>query len=1054
MANNKKYWSGLDELDGTEAFKEIQAKEFQEQIPVDQFLADERHSSTTTGRRDFLKFMGFSLTAATLAACETPVIKSIPYTNKPAEITPGVANYYASTYYDGMDYSNVLVKTREGRPIFIKGNSATGIGAGKVNSRVIGSVMSLYDKARLDGPTQNGNSTTWEDLDKAMSAAVSGAGRTVVLSNTIVSPSTVKAIKALGAEHVQYDAISYSALRVAQSEAFGVNAVPSYDFSKAEVIVSIAADFLNSWLSSTLYAPDYALLRGPERGKQSKHFQFESAMSMTGTNADVRTMIKPSEEGKVAAGLLAALKGTTVSNLDAGVVKSINAAAKSLNSSKGKSLVVAGSNDLATQTIVAAINQQLGNYGSTIDLERPSMAYRGDDASVSDLVKDMNSGKISTLITYGCNPSYDLPNAVAFNTGLAKVKTSVCMNGVADETAIRSTFVAPDHHYLESWNDLSLSSGRIDLVQPTIEPIFNTRAAQESFLNWSSSENSDWYTFLRRQYNASYTSDAMYSDSGWNSAIHDGTMVGNDLPESPEYTSSIDTTQAERKVASVKGGAFELVTYVKATAGSGNHAANPILQETPDPVSKVTWDNYVTMSKSDMDAMGLNTYIAQEDLGSVVKVTVNGKSVELPAFMQPGQKPGTIGIALGYGRGAGGEKIGQAAFQTGEKGEHITQASGLPMPIGANAYPLTSTSDGNTIYAHYDVSIEATGREYPLACTQIHNTYMGRESVVKETSFDSYLSEAGKAKGEASWNKAHRLNVHEDTNHDGVIDARDKKNTNAFDLWHSHPVEEVGHRWGMTIDLTTCTGCSACVTACNIENNVSVVGKDEVLRHRDMHWIRIDRYYASDFSLEKGEEEGVGVIDSYGRMEDPSENPQTVHMPMMCQHCNHAPCETVCPVAATTHSNEGLNQMTYNRCIGTRYCANNCPYKVRRFNWFNYKGYKKFEHVNPAHDSLARLVLNPDVTVRARGVMEKCSMCVQRIQSGKLDAKKAGTPILDGQVKTACAESCPSNAIKFGDLNDNGSEVKTISENNRAYHALEEIGVKPNVFYMTKVRNS
>ena len=771
MANTKKYWSGLDELDGTDAFQEIQSKEFQEQIPVDKFLADEKLNSATTGRRDFLKFMGFSLTAATLAACETPVIKSIPYTNKPAEITPGVANYYASSYYDGMDYSNVLVKTREGRPIFIKGNSATGIGAGKVNSRVIGSVMSLYDKARLDGPTQNGNSTTWEDLDKAMSASVSGAGRTVVLSNTIVSPSTVKAIKAFGAEHVQYDAISYSALREAQAASFGVNAVPHYDFSKAKVVVSINADFICNWLLPSKFSTDFSKARKPENGWMSKHFQFESAMSMTGTNADVRTMIKPSEEGKVAAGLLAALKGATVSNLDAGVVKSINAAVKSLKSSRGKSLVVAGSNDLATQTIVAAINQQLGNYGSTIDLERPSMAYRGDDAAVSNLVKDMNSGKISTLITYGCNPSYDLPNAAAFNTGLAKVKTSVCMNGVADETAIRSTFVAPDHHYLESWNDLSLSSGRIDLVQPTIEPIFNTRAAQESFLNWSSSENSDWYTFLRRQYNASYTSDAMYSDSGWNSAIHDGTMVGNDLPESPEYTSSIDTTQAERKVASVKGGAFELVTYVKATAGSGNHAANPILQETPDPVSKVTWDNYVTMSKSDMDAMGLNTYIAQEDLGSVVKVTVNGKSVELPAFMQPGQKPGTLGIALGYGRGSNGENIGQAAFQTGEKGEHITQASGLPMPIGANAYPLTSTSEGYTIYAHYDVSIEATGAEYPLACTQIHNTYMGRESVVKETSFDSYLSEAGKAKGEASWNKAHRLNVHEDTNHDGEMEA-------------------------------------------------------------------------------------------------------------------------------------------------------------------------------------------------------------------------------------------------------------------------------------------
>ena len=1053
MANTKKYWSGLDELDGTDAFQEIQSKEFQEQIPVDKFLADEKLNSATTGRRDFLKFMGFSLTAATLAACETPVIKSIPYTNKPPEITPGVANYYASSYYDGMDYANILVKTREGRPIFVKGNAATGIGAGKVNARVIGSVMELYDKARLEGPTKNGESTSWSDLDTAVSESINGNGRAVVLSNTIVSPSTRKAIESLGAEHIQYDAISYRALREAQAASFGVHAVPHYDFSKAKVVVSIAADFLNSWLTSTQFAPDYAALRNPNSGSQSKHFQFESVMSMTGTNADVRTMISPSEEGKVAAGILAVLKGGEVSNLDAKLSSRVRNAANALSGSKGKSLLIAGTNDLSTQTIVAAINQLLGNYGVTIDLERPSQAYRGDESAATKLIADMNSGKVSTLIIYGCNPSYDMPNAQAFNSGLAKVSTSVSMNGVADETASRSTFVAPDHHYLESWNDLSLRAGRIDLVQPTIEPLFNTRAAQESFLVWSSAENSDWYTFLRSQYNDAYTVDALYSDSDWNSAIHDGNMAGNDLSESPNYAAPIETSLAERKVSEVKGGKMELVTYVKATAGAGQHAANPFLQETPDPVSKVTWDNYVTMSKSDMVALGLNTYIAQEDLATVVKVTVGDKQIELPAFMQPGQKPGTIGIALGYGRGSKGEKIGQAAYQTGEKGQHLLLDSGLPMPIGVNAFPLTSNSEGNTIYASYDVNVEATDREYPLACTQIHNTYMGRDSVVRETSFDSYLAEADKPKGKASWNMAHALNVHDDTNHDGVIDARDKENTSEFDLWHSHPVKDVGHRWGMTIDLTTCTGCSACVTACSIENNVSVVGKDEVLRHRDMHWIRIDRYYASDYSLEKGEEEGVGVISSYGLMEDPAENPQTVHMPMMCQHCNHAPCETVCPVAATTHSNEGLNQMTYNRCIGTRYCANNCPYKVRRFNWFNYKGHSKFENVNPAHDSLARLVLNPDVTVRARGVMEKCSMCVQRIQSGKLDAKKAGTAINDGEIVTACAEACPSNAIAFGDLNDTGSQVRASSENNRSYHALEEIGVQPNVFYMTKVRN-
>jgi molybdopterin-containing oxidoreductase family iron-sulfur binding subunit len=1053
MANTKRYWSALDELDDTLAFQEIQSKEFQEQIPVDKFLADEKLGSATTGRRDFLKFMGFSLTAATLAACETPVIKSIPYTNKPAEITPGVANYYASSFYDGMDYCNILVKTREGRPIFVKGNLATGIGAGKANARVIGSVMGLYDKARLEGPTKNGEATTWSDLDNAVSTSVNGNGRTVVLTNTIVSPSTKKALASLEAEHIQYDSISYGALRQAQATSFGVNAVPHYDFSKAEVVVSIAADFLSSWLTSTQYAPDYASLRDPNGGSQSKHFQFESVMSMTGTNADVRTMISPSEEGKVAAGILAVLKGGSPINLDAKVASRVGTAAKALSGSKGKSLVIAGTNDIATQTLVAAINQLLGNYGNTIDLERPSQAYRGDEAAAAQLVDDMNSGKISTLITYGCNPSYDMPNADGFNAGLAKVKTSVCMNGVADETASRSTYVAPDHHYLESWNDLSLRAGRVDLVQPTIEPLFNTRAAQESFLVWSKAENSDWYTYLRSQYNSSYTSDALYSDSDWNSAIHDGYMAGNNQPESPNYSAVIDLTSANRKVAAVKGGAMELVTYVKATAGAGQHAANPMLQETPDPVSKVTWDNYVTMSKSDMVAMGLNTYIAQEDLASVVKVTVGEKQIELPAFMQPGQKPGTIGIALGYGRGANGENIGQAAFQTGKKGEHLILDSGLPMPIGINAFPLTTNVEGYTVYASYDVKIQSAGREYPLACTQIHNTFMGRDSIIRETSFNSYLAEADKPKGEASWNRAHTLNVHKDTNQDGVIDARDKESISDFDLWQSHPVEEVGHRWGMTIDLSTCTGCSSCVTACSIENNVSVVGKDEVLRHRDMHWIRIDRYYASDYSLEKGAEEGVGVVKSYGLMEDPSENPQTVHMPMMCQHCNHAPCETVCPVAATTHSNDGLNQMTYNRCIGTRYCANNCPYKVRRFNWFNYKGHSKFENVNPAHDSLARLVLNPDVTVRARGVMEKCSMCIQRIQTGKLDAKKAGTMVHDGAIVTACAESCPSNAITFGDLNDNSSQVRAISENNRSYHALEEVGVQPNIFYMTKVRN-
>ena len=1043
MANLKRYWSGLDELDQTEAYKSTEGQEFPEAQSVDEFVSDERLTSSTTGRRDFLKFMGFSLTAATLAACETPVIKSIPYVNKPEEVTPGVANYYASTYYDGLDYCNVLVKTREGRPIFVSGNKHSELG--HANARVIGSVMSIYDSARLQGPLKNGEPTTWADLDSAVKSSM-GAGRAVVLSNTVLSPSVKKAIAELGAEHVQYDTLSYNALRRVHANNFAVDAVPSYDFSKAEVIVSIAADFLNTWLTNTKVEAEYSDLRRPERGTQSKHYQFESTMTLTGTNADVRTPVNPSDEGKVAAGLLAAIKGSSVSNLDEKTSARVMEAAASLKAAAGKSIVLSGTNDLAIQTLVAAINQELGNYGSTLDLENPSLAYRGDDAATAQLVADMNAGEVSTLITLDCNPSYDLPNAEEFNSGLAKVKTSVSLSGISDETASRSTFVAPNHHYLESWNDLSLNSSRVDLVQPSIAPLYDTRSAGESMLVWAGASNTDWYSYIRTNYNAEYTSESLYSDANWNSAVHDGYFSVEAVAQTPDYSVAIDASAATNEVSKRKGGAMQMTTYVKSTLGVGNHAANPMLQETPDPVSKVTWDNYITMSRVDMEAMGLNLYIAQENFASVVKLTSNGKTIELPAFMQPGQKPGTVSVALGYGRGSNAENIGKAAYQTGENGDHLVGENGLPLAIGANAFPFLA-------HDNFDVTIEATGAEYPLACTQIHNTDMDRESIVKETTLAEYLHEADAEKGTASWNKTIGLNVHEDVNHDGVIDARDKKHTSAFDLWNSHAVEEVGHRWGMTIDLTTCTGCSACVTACHIENNVSVVGKDEVRRHRDMHWLRIDRYYSSDYSLEKGAEEGVGVISSYGKMEDPSENPQTVHMPMMCQHCNHAPCETVCPVAATTHSNEGLNQMTYNRCIGTRYCANNCPYKVRRFNWFNYKGHDKFQNFNPASDSLARLVLNPDVTVRARGVMEKCSMCVQRIQQGKLEAKKAGEAVQDGAVVTACAESCPSKAITFGDLNDKNSEVSSISENNRSYHALEEIGVKPNIFYMTKVRN-
>ncbi len=1076
MGVTKKYWTGLDELHETEGFQESVQNEFPEETQTAaDFLAEEDLDETSTPRRDFLKFMGFSVTAATLAACEAPVIKSIPYINRPAEIVPGVANFYASTYYDGNDYGNVLVKTREGRPIFIKPNAD--FGEGGINSRINSSVISLYDEERLRGPQVSGAAKTWSQVDKEIASELASAKTVKVLSSTIVSPTTKKAINEFcaryNAELIQYDAISYSGLKKANN---GI--VPKYDFSKARTIVSIAADFIGTWLTPNLFQTQYTKRRQPEGSWMSQHFQFETNMSLTGSNADQRVMIKPSEEGKVAAALYKAISGGSVSGLSDSAANMVTMAANKLkaNRDKGASLVVSGSNDSNVQRIVAEINSVLGNEGVTVDSTTGINLFQGDDSKTNQLVKDMNAGKVDALIVYGVNPAYSLPNASEFRAGLSKVNTSISFNSHADETGSRCKYMCPDNHSLESWNDLSPYNGKVDLAQPAINQLWKTRPAQESLLKWADNDMS-WYNYLRTNYNSSYSAATKHFDTAWNKAVMTGTMAGisaNSVVESAESDEvaneeTIETAPVASNVnaaisaiASVPSGDLEVKLYEKVGIGAGNHAGNPFLQELPDPLTKVTWDNYITMAPSDMRDQGIgdHIYLGQRTFARVGKVTVNGNTLALPIMPQPGQTPGTIGIALGYGRGDGNEAIGRSAYQTGEYGDYVMSGdgeNGARTPIGANVFGFVSTTNGDCVYSNV-ATLEITAEEYKIASTQMHSTVMGRESVVKETTLSQFAKEKNKPKGMSTYNVMPGLVVHEDVNHDGEIDGRDKSHVRNFDLWEAHSVEEVGHRWGMSIDLGACNGCSACVTACHIENNVPVVGKDEVHRHRDMHWMRIDRYYSSEIKsindTDKIEEKGLGAIGAYRDMENPEDNPQTVHMPMMCQHCNHAPCETVCPVAATTHSNEGLNQMTYNRCIGTRYCANNCPYKVRRFNWFNYQAYKKFKHITVSQQEYGRMVLNPDVTVRSRGVMEKCSLCVQRIQAGKLDAKKASTPVADGAIQTACAEACPANAITFGDLNDKKSMVTALSQDNRAYSALEEIGVQPNMYYQTIVRNT
>ncbi|MDQ3101743.1 MAG: 4Fe-4S dicluster domain-containing protein, partial [Bacteroidota bacterium] len=686
------------------------------------------------------------------------------------------------------------------------------------------------------------------------------------------------------------------------------------------------------------------------------------------------------------------------------------------------------------------INSMLGNYGSTIDLDGHTYFYQGDDAAVAQLVRDMRSGGVGALLIADCNPAYSLPNAIEFREGLGKVGLSVSFISHADETASLCNYICPGHHYLESWNDYQPKVGSYAIAQPAIRPLFNTRAWQENLLRWSNTPGS-YYEFMQGTWQTSIAAVSGPFEDAWNTAVHNGVFQGSALPVVAGAAFAGNTAGASGTLRrNKKGEGFELQLYTTEAVGNGQHANNPWLQELPDPITKITWDNYVLVNPGDAERLGLNIYLGEQSPAHLVTLTVGDRSLTLPAVAAPGQKAGTLAIALGYGRGENGERVGKAAV--------VVSADGDIASVGRNAYPLTSLVNNTVSYDALNVSIEKAGGTWPMARTQTHFTHMDRHSIVKETSLPVFL-----AGNKNLYNAPHTLAVHEDVNQDGQMDSHDRKSVHEFDLWENHAVENVGHRWGMSIDLNSCTGCGACVTACTSENNVPVVGKDEVRRSREMHWLRIDRYFSSEMTHERGREEGKGKIERYLEMEVPSENPKVVFMPMLCQHCNHAPCETVCPVAATTHSNEGLNQMAYNRCIGTRYCANNCPYKVRRFNWFNYLS-DKFAEVNPAWDDLGRMVLNPDVTVRARGVIEKCTMCVQRIQAGKLEAKKAGTPVIDGSIETACSAACGSGAIVFGDLNDRGSLVHKNANTDRSYYALEEIGTKPNINYMVKVRNT
>lgn len=1021
---SKKYWQSFGEVNDPENFKAQNQDEFQEELPFEGF-DDKGLIDAKAPRRDFLKYLGFSTAAATLAAsCKVPVRKAIPYANKPENIIPGVAKYYATTYVQDGEVIPVVAKVRDGRPIKIEGNDLSYTGGG-TTARSQASVLDLYDMYRAKFPLHRTvkdkevkfeEIPTFEQVDDMVGKAIAAAGGSVVLlTSTVVSPSTKEIIaKYPNLKHVQYDAVSYSGMLLAnEASGFG-RKIPSYDFGAAKVIVSLGADFLGTWLSPVEFAKGYSKGRriDEKNPSMSKHYQFESYLSMTGSNADERYTHRPSEAAAVALDLLNAVNGTDGGGIaDAKLEAGIKAAAAALKAANGEALVVSGSNDKNVQVIVNAINNAIGANGKTIDWSKPVNYRQGIDSEMNDLITQMESGAVGTIMIYGANPVYTYYDADRFKAALAKVKAKISFNEKMDETTELCDFIIPSHHYLESWGDAEPKAGVVSFLQPTIFPLFKTRPYQTSLLKWSGN-NTDYDTYFK-----TYWTAKLGSEEAYHKALQDGVSETPSAPLAGSYSAAAVAEATTAIGGYKKGSGAELVLYQKVSIGTGAQAGNPWLQELPDPVSKATWDNYAMISIAKAEELGIkldNDYEYYPHKPTI-KLTVGKKEVILPVLVFPGMNKDTIAVAVGYGRN---EAIG------------VTAAG-----VGKNMYPFTSFN-GTTVDYHAVGAVAANQHEsYKIAQTQKHNSYENREEVVRETTMHSFK------------------------NHPNVIvdfsnELRDAYYKNANEdfrqatLYPQH--EQPGIKWGMNIDMNACFGCGACVVACHAENNVPVVGKSEVLRYHDMHWLRIDRYFISD---EKNPDDLKGVV----------------FQPMLCQHCDNAPCENVCPVAATNHSSEGLNQMTYNRCIGTRYCANNCPFKVRRFNWADYTGADSFPNnrdqklvgkldsvIEQMNDELTRMVLNPDVTVRSRGVIEKCSFCVQKLQAAKLDAKKENRILKDGDAKTACQTACPSNAIVFGNAHDKDSALSKVRNENpqRRFAVLEQLHVLPNITYLAKVRNT
>lgn len=1055
MASKKTYWRSIEELNNPNLTEQLASNEFADEVPVEDFLGNQQAmESTQTSRRDFLKLLGFSTAAVTLAACEAPVIKSIPYVVKPDSITPGVPTWYASTIFDGYDYANVLVKTREGRPIRISTNKSAKYFA-TTNARVQASVLSLYDSDKVRGPyVKSGESfkpTSWAKLDEEVMAKLKAIGdkKIVILTSSLPSPTTKKVIadfktKYPTVEHIVYDAVNYSPALDAAEEIYGQRVLPFYDLEKTELLVSFNADFLGDYNGGNA-EQGYAKARKPGEN-MLRHIQVESNLSMTGANADTRYPMKQTDVLKTLAEVYKGLTGSTSDKVASSIVKEIKA--------KGsKALVLADGNKEAF-TICFAINQLINS--EAVSKSKVNLLKESNDKLFNQFLADAKSGRVGALLMFQANPIYNHPKSRDVAFAFSKIGFKVAMSEKLDESAFLMDMVAPVPHILESWNDLNPATGIYSLQQPTIQRIFDTRQFQDSLLTWMKEVTveaapvetlnqdpnklelvmpkttyqqpaTEFYKYLKANWESTILPQLGYS---FNQALYNGY---NESAETASLTASGSAATAAEKLASTKASEWELQLYTSCGIGDGTQANNPWLQELPDPITRASWDNYITLNPNDAAKFEIeiseNANVKNGRMqfdGDYVNITANGATLEnVPVFIQPGQAIGTVGLALGYGRTKGGKVCNK---------------------VGINAYPIYA--NGNMSVSNVKIERTKQGDKHEFACMQMQNTLMGRYEIARQTTLADFLT-----KPVEEWNEPAVMPTWRGTSPVGEVD-----------IWRSHD-RSFGPHFNLSVDLNACTGCGACIVACQAENNTAVVGKQEMRMSRDMYWLRIDRYYSDvtdNTRTQKVQLEGLTEdakedkteAAMYKRLIKPeAENPDVIFQPMMCQHCNHAPCETVCPVAATSHGRQGQNMMAYNRCVGTRYCANNCPYKVRRFNWFNYALNDKFDF--NMNDDLGRMVLNPDVVVRSRGVMEKCSFCIQQTQATILNAKKEGRRVTDEEFKdsVACAAACGTGALVFGDVNDDESDVKKLSEDNRVYRVIEELGTKPNVFYHVKVKN-